>query len=102
MQDIITPTSYQSSVPESPKKHKTVIIVVAVFLILVGAVIFISKFESRKASLKPSPLEQLEQISKPVSLSPEQQVDQIKKLESAGGAKPTSAADKLEMLKKLQ
>lgn len=105
MQDIITPTSYQSSVPESPKKHKTVIVVVAVFLVLVVAVILISKF-GRKSPPTPSPLEQLqqlEQVSVPVSLTPEQQIDQMRKLETVGGESSSSSVpERIEMLKKLQ
>ncbi len=107
MQDIITPTSYQTSVtePQHPK-HKTLIWALSAFILLVVVVVLVMQYNKRPALAPLSPLEQLELLEKssqPVSLSPEQQFEQVRKLEAVGGStQSSSVSDKLEMLKKLQ
>lgn len=101
MQDIITPTPYQSSVLESPKKHKTMIFVIGMLLVLVGIVILINKL-GQKADMSRSTFEQLEKVSAPVTLSKEDQVQQMENLKKSGTTEVLPASRRMDMLNQLQ
>jgi hypothetical protein len=103
MQDIITPTSYQTTAPETPQKHRVLIVVVAVFLILVAAVVLIGRYGRtvRPTDTRDS-FTRLEQVSTPVTLTPQEQAVRMESLQKVQPATVVPVSKRADMLNQLQ